>query len=259
MTARTAGRLAWGLCGLTCTLLVAGLVLAVLEPSSAGPLDERFPGGRIPVALFELATLGAAAVVAALVASHRPRNPIGWLLCNTPAWLAFALLADHAWWWIAADRPGGAAFAELVAWLATWPWVPTVVPMSTLLPLLFTTGGLPMPRWRVVGWAAVGAGLVLLFAEAFRPGPLEGHGGVSNPVGIAGLPAAAVEGIAFAVFAVATLGSIGSVILRFRRAGGVERQQIKFVAAAATAPVPCSSSGTCSEARRRAGSCSCSA
>jgi hypothetical protein len=96
MTARTAGRLAWGLCGLTCTLLAAGLVLAVFELSSAGPLGERFPGGRIPVALFELATLGAAAVVAALVAPHRPRNPIGWLLCNTPAWLAFALRSTTA-------------------------------------------------------------------------------------------------------------------------------------------------------------------
>jgi hypothetical protein len=47
MTARTAGRLARGLCGLTCTLLVVGLVLAVLEPSSAGPLGERFPGVEI--------------------------------------------------------------------------------------------------------------------------------------------------------------------------------------------------------------------
>jgi hypothetical protein len=79
----------------------------------------------------------------------------------------------------------------------------------------------------------VGAGTVLLLALAFAPGPFDEYPWVDNPLGIQGLPSDVLGGIGLPILLAASLASIASLVVRFRRSRGVERQQLKWVTAAA--------------------------
>ena len=137
----------------------------------------------------------AFAVAGALVAVRHPRNPIGWLLCGAGLFLAITILVDAVYWHIAFHRPGQAASAEWLLWIENWSWIPVVVPLFTMVPLLFPTGAPLTPRWRSVVWVAAGAGSVLLVSSAFAPGPLENYPWVDNPFGIDGLGLGALVGV----------------------------------------------------------------
>jgi hypothetical protein len=119
-------------------------------------------------------------------------------------------------------------------------WLSSSVGFSTLglvplLFLLFPDGSLPSPRWRPVAWVAVAAIAAALLVGAFSPGPIGGDplpGARQNPVGFE--PARQVLELASAAFflvtpAVAVAGLL-ALVLRFRRAQGVERQQLKWFA-----------------------------
>jgi hypothetical protein len=108
----------------------------------------------------------------------------------------------------------------------------------TLLPfllLLFLTGRLPSRRWRPVAWAVLVAGAVLLIIGLFLPG--ESIGPFENPLGVGEVVGEAISfittAVVFAIFGAIILSAL-SLVLRYRRAGGLERQQIKWFAYAAT-------------------------
>src|SRR4051812_35503310 len=136
------------------------------------------PGGGVPVAILEAAVLVAIAAIGALVASRQPRNPIGWILWVIALSLSLAVLLGHAYWSLA--LAGDVRAAELTAWVASWVWIPAMVPSLTLFPLLFPTGRPPTPRWRPVAWLALAAGVLLLLGVAFGPGRFEDYP-VDNP------------------------------------------------------------------------------
>jgi uncharacterized membrane protein SirB2 len=120
--------------------------------------------------------------------------------------------------------PGG-AFA---AWLSTLMQSTFVYPILFLI-LLFPTGKLLSSRWRVVAWTA---GLVLvasLVSLALRPGPIQNFPSVRNPFG--GPPFVEwVEAVGGVTGPACFVAAIISLILRFRRSRGEERQQIKWFA-----------------------------
>jgi hypothetical protein len=112
-----------------------------------------------------------------------------------------------------------------------------LLPLLGLLPLLvllFPTGRLPSRRWRPLVWAFA-AGLVLYAASVlFKPGPLD-HGLPTNPLGLESAKgllqlAGALSSLLFPMFVVPVLVSL---VLRFRRARGDERQQLKWFTFAA--------------------------
>lgn len=108
-------------------------------------------------------------------------------------------------------------------------WIPFVLVPSTFLLLLFPDGRPLSSRWRRVGWAA-GVGIAAGFAGTLmRPGPLEDYPELRNPLGVDGL-ADVLEGIGWLGIAVGILGSVVSLVLRFRRATGAEREQLKWLA-----------------------------
>ena len=218
MSASHRGRLAWALWALT----VTGLVVAVVLP-------ERQADEDLWSLLASVVFAVSFATVGALVASRRPDNPLGWIMCL--AGLAYGLggvtvsytestLAD-------ADDDALFTFAD---WISGWVWMVGIGPAATFLLLLFPSGHLPSPRWRPVAWAAAGALCLMLPGLALTESPT-GDPGPDNPVGVPG--AEVVAGIGALVLVMAAVASIASLVVRFRRARSEERRQLKWLTYAA--------------------------
>jgi hypothetical protein len=209
---------------------VASIVLLRLTWDVPRPPDFAFVSFRMEV-VDRLQFLGLP-LVGAAVAALRPRNRVGWLLCvgglGFPLWdFAEAYATYHLF---IQPVPAG----MLAAWGTNWLWAPTWA-MPALLFLLFPTGRLPSRRWLPLAWWTVGVSGIVVFLTAFTAGEVLQFPGVQNPVGIIPLgdPEAALEPL-FAATALGLVLATVSLVLRFRRAVGDERQQLKwFVLAAA--------------------------
>jgi hypothetical protein len=232
MSARTASWLAWALAGLTLTMVVATVALFVLARSSHVPssLSASTIGD---VALFM--SFSVFPVIGALIASKRPRNPIGWIcLADGLLWALIFLSEDYSAYGLAI--PGSVPFPVTInALLYAWVWVPAVGLLGVYLLLLFPDGRLPSRRWRPLAWLA-GAVIVLESVAVFlTPGPLEDLGKARNPFGLEGLPWVGDAGdVVLALLPLCMLASAVSLVLRYRRSGGEVRQQIKWIAFAAS-------------------------
>jgi len=164
--------------------------------------------------------------VGAVAASHRPANPVGWVLCSIGlSWGVAHFTSEYATYALLAV-PGSLPAAEAAAWIYSWVWVPGLG-FIVFLPLLFPDGRLPSPRWRPFAWLSVllvAAGTIM---AAFSPGPGVGLS-IRNPFGIEGLPDLneQLQAFMFALIFVAA----ASLVARLHHARGVERQQIKWVA-----------------------------
>jgi hypothetical protein len=232
MSTRTATWLAWALAGLTLTMVVASVALFVLARSSHVPssLGASTIGD---VALF--ISFSVFPVIGALIASKRPRNPIGWIcLADGLLWALIFLSEDYSAYGLAI--PGSVPFPVTInALLYAWLWVPAVGLLGVYLLLLFPDGRLTSRRWRPLAWLA-GAVIVLESVAVFlTPGPLEDLGRARNPFGLEGLPWVGDAGdVVLALLPLCMLASAVSLVLRYRRSGGEVRQQIKWIAFAAS-------------------------
>jgi hypothetical protein len=232
MSTRTATWLAWALAGITLTIFVASVALFVLARSAHVPssLGASTVGDVVLFMSFSVFP-----VVGALIASRRPRNPIGWIcLADGLLWALIILSEDYSAYGLAI--PGSVPFPVTInALLYAWLWVPAVGLLGVYLLLLFPDGRLPSRRWRPLAWLS-GAVIVLVsLVTLLTPGPLEGLGGARNPFGLEGHPwVAAVGWIILPLLPVFMLASAMSLVLRYRRSGGEVRQQIKWIAFAAS-------------------------
>jgi hypothetical protein len=231
-----AGSFAWTACAATATLATARLGLAIADPeSSSSATDPLVPGGGIPMAAFEALVLLLLGVIGAVVTARQPRNAIGWILCAIPLSLGLLILGSHVYWSLALEHPDGSRAAELVAWLTSWIWIPAMVPAVTLFPLLFPSGRPLTRRWRWIAWVAIGSCPALFIGIAFAPGRLEEYP-IRNPLGASGageVAVAAIGALGFALLLGAMIAATASLVIRFRRSRGIERQQLKWVTAAA--------------------------
>jgi hypothetical protein len=222
--------LAWASCLLTVTIAAARLGLAIVDPeSSSSAVNPDVPGGGVPVAAFEALALIALGVVGAVVASRQPRNPVGWILCVIPVSMGLRILGVHALWSFELD--GQVDAAQWAAWLASWIWTPAIFGSFVLFPLLFPTGAPPRARWRSVALTGVAGCAAMTVGFAFTPGEFEDLPSV-NPVGLGdplGTAAEIANGLGFLLLVVGTLTAIASLVVRFRRSRGIERQQLKWV------------------------------
>jgi len=168
--------------------------------------------------------------VGLVVSWKRPENPIGWIFLA----IGFGIVASV----FSFEYAGRVIYVgwvhpavELVAWIGGWTWAVASGLALTFAVLLFPDGRLPGTRWRPVAWlAAIVIGLTVL-SEALKPGALDGYGGVlANPFGVGGalgdMASVVAEGGLVAILVVGLL-SVASLVVRFRRARGVERQQLK--------------------------------
>jgi hypothetical protein len=183
------------------------------------------------VAIFIAYTLFilAFATVGALVASRRPRNPLGWILLAAGLSYVLGGTSEQA---VEDGVTGG--LDTLLAWIGTWIWIAGIAPVATFGLLLFPDGRLPSPRWRPVARLAAGALAAVVIGLALTPGRFA-NTAIENPVGLEAAPwLPRGLGTAGAVALIAALaGSIASLRARYRAAGADERMQLKWLLYAA--------------------------
>jgi hypothetical protein len=238
---RHAAWLAWTLATLSVGLFVASVALYVLTrtiqegPTSLGSrltLIDLLVG--VPVLFFP--------IVGALIASRRPYNPIGWIcLANGFLFVLYGMINYYSMYGLA--RPGSVPFPVGIAALSQWLWVPAVWLLPIYLVLLFPNGRLLSRRWLPLAW--ISGVLIVLesIAEGLAPGPLSDMealsygpvGEVRNPFGLERQPWVA-DAASFILLLVllCILASAVSLILRYRGSSGEVRQQIKWIAFAAS-------------------------
>jgi hypothetical protein len=229
MSTRAAPWLAWSLCVLGVALAAASSILALLN---GRPLAEIFMAWG--PSILSLATLTVSfSVVGALIASHRPENPIGWIFLAVGFLQWFLSTADQYAIYALLTNPGSLPLGGEASWLGQWIWAPGLGLILVFLPLLFPDGHPPSPRWRPVGWLgglsiglAVVSSAILLWPER-GPALVTGDENPSHVVQVL------VVFVALPLMLLAGVGAVISLFVRFHRARGDERQQIKWFASAA--------------------------
>jgi hypothetical protein len=229
---RVAFLLAWSLAGLCVAMFVANVPLYILIRSAHVPSSwdvNLTVGNLLGGVLFLIFPL-----VGALIASRRPRNPIGWiLLADGLLWMLTGMMDYYGVYGVA--RPDSVPFPVIVAGINNVMWVPAVGVLGTYVFLLFPDGRLPSRRWRPLAWLSGGVIVLLCILVGLTPGPLQNLGGVQNPFGLEEYPW--VETTAYVVLPLlplCMLASVLSLVMRYQRSRGEERQQIKWIAFAAS-------------------------
>ena len=223
ISARAAVWLAWFLWALSVTFAGLGLLFLFLNGSFEDLLDESL-GIDAALAL-------AFPTVGAIIASRRPGNAVGWIFCAIGlcggASIFFAQYGIYA----LVTNPDSLPAGVIATWIGTWVWLPSVTLTITFLLLLFPHGRLLSPRWRPVAWLAAAVTIATTVLLAIVPWDLLDPGvPAQNPVGVESL---GYLGIAPPIPIIligipTTLLSVASLVLRFRRSRGEERQQLKW-------------------------------
>jgi len=213
---------------LTVLALVPAFWLAELVLSTGWePRPSNATTGAVILVTMSAATVGA------LLASRRPRHPVGWLLLGVGLALVVTLLIEAYVKYGLLVRPGSLPGARYLAGF-TYSTVPSWLSCAGFVLLLTPTGSLPSPRWRWWARVAAAAPVVVVLGSVVQPDPLapDYHG---NPLAVPALARVlvvpAVAGVVIVL--VSLLVGAGSLVVRFRRAGGVERQQLRWLAYAA--------------------------
>ena len=178
--------------------------------------------------------LGAFAVVGALLVAKRPTNVIGWIMAAVALMVGLGLVGDAYAAYVVTTRGRPDVLAVVGAWIGNWYWYLMLALALIYLPLLFPDGRLPTRRWLPVAvLAGIGTlGMVFLgmLTDTLR-GTMVSYT-IDNPIGIEGLgrvedlPVFGVLGVL--LLGVGTIGAAASVVVRFRRSLGVERQQMEW-------------------------------
>jgi hypothetical protein len=200
-------------------------------------LNRSHPGAPVFEFAFRSTVIVAScSTVGVLIASRRPAHPIGWLFSAVGLVGGVHLFCgEYAIYALVVERgalPGG----RVSAWVIVWLWVPLNA-LLAFVALLFPDGRPPSPRWRLVGWLNGVMAVAGSFAAAFLPGPGP-WASIDNPFGVEGLKDiknlidGSLEALSYGILGVA---GVVSLYVRYRRAGQVERQQIKWLAYAGAA------------------------
>ena len=223
MSARITTALAWSIWALSVVSATLGLLLMFLNGSFEDLLDESL-GIDAALAL-------AFPTVGAIIASRRPGNAIGWLFCAIGLCGGAEVFTVEYGVHALVTNPGALPAGVIATWIGTWVWLPSVTLTLTFLLLLFPHGRLLSPHWRPVAWLAAGLTVVAVVFFALAPWDLLDPGvPARNPFGIEGLRDLGVA-VATPVFVIGiptVLLSLTSLVLRFRRSRGEERQQLKW-------------------------------
>ena len=232
---RVPASLARALCILSATLALASVALAGFNGENLLELVANHHAIGILNAL-------VLPLIGALIVVGDRRHLLAWLLIVGGGFLAvYNFAAQYAPLALGLTSrrlslPGG----DLASWLTGWTNVPGIVILAVFVILLFPDGRLPSRRWRPLAWAGAVVLVVPTAILAVGYWPLRGpqlitQEGSEPPLLVGAMFWTAFQGALL-------LGAIGVValVLRFRRAGAVQRQQIKWFAYGAALSIPLS-------------------
>jgi hypothetical protein len=225
---RWAAGLAWALWALALLTLAAFYWVHRLLLQAGRP-DLVSADALLVLALVSAATVGA------VLASRRPRHPVGWLLLALAVFLgADGVVSAYLPYGLVA-RPGVLPAASSMV-LSYPAFAVAGLACIGFVLLLTPTGSLPSPRWRWWAWLAAAVPVACLLVAVLAPGPSASRIQVADsPFDLRafdGVVLAAIQ-LAVAVTLLAVAVAAGSLVVRFRRARGVERQQLRWVMLAA--------------------------
>jgi hypothetical protein len=215
--------IAWSM--LAAYLLTLALQLPLWEAN--GTLNQQ-PGFVVAV----LVAVTAFMAVGAVIVAHRPDNPIGWIFAAIGLLAGTGTLAMEYAAYAYVTRPGSLPGAALAAWYDWW-WEPMLILILVYTPLLFPTGRLLSPRWRPIAvLAGVGATMMAVLHALEPTITLQNRDyTIPNPIGLASVPDpedSALDPVLYGTFLVCGVVAMVSVVVRFRRSRGIERQQLKW-------------------------------
>ena len=203
-------------------LLVAFLILGLSRGSVQGIPDFSSADVSYALAFAMFLPMGA------FIASRRPESPIGWTACGIGFLQILSGGANEYAVRALLIEPGTLPAGPEAAWLSAWTWIPGFALVAFLM-LLFPTGRLPSRRWRWAAWLT-GLTTMVLLVSLLTTWPERGATLIlSEEVESAVVPFVVLEIVVWLLF-LALTGSFASIIARFRRSTGVERQQLKWMA-----------------------------
>jgi hypothetical protein len=223
--------LAWPICITSLVLVVASGVIYALNgfvPTVANWGTAYNPIAFVPVLI-------AFPIVGALIAVRRPNNSVGWLCLFIGLDNALSGFAGDLGRYLFERDPEG-SLAVFCAWFSGWSSVFGVGSVGIFLLLLFPNGKLPTRRWSPVLWVGVAAMILASLGVALGPEPLGPPPfDIRNPYALENANALLmVFEFGSVLVPVCFVAAGASMVVRFRRSRGVERQQLKwFVYAAA--------------------------
>jgi signal transduction histidine kinase len=204
--------------------IAIAIVGTVLVAANGEPM-----GAQVPY-IIAFSMFGA---VGATIVSRDRRNAIGGLLLWGCFTTAMSFTSGELATWLF-ERGNRALTTQLLGLLSGFGWLFGILPVLFLLPLLFPDGHLPSPRWKPFLWWIFGMLFVLFIALGLGSPTVSTSSDtivLDNPLYLEAFGGFAIPDAFFAVLYFGTWAvSVASVFIRFRRAGGVERQQIKWVA-----------------------------
>jgi hypothetical protein len=234
MSTRTASWLAWPVWAMCVVLAAIAVLLALLTPPGATKSSSNW-------GVFFSASLLVYPTVGAFLASRRPENLIGWLLCAIGFLFVMEGVAVVYAGYALSVEPDSLPGKQIALWVSAWFYFPMVFVGAALLILLFPDGHLPDRSWRVVPWLAAGGGLLWTLWLATKPGRpaywlLAFYPHIRSPLAVRGVMGDFIEmlgRLGAATLLVMCVASVIGVFMRLGSARGDERQQIKWFAYAA--------------------------
>jgi hypothetical protein len=170
-------------------------------------------------------------LVGAVIATHRPRNPLGWIFLVIG--LSEGLLSFGYQYasYVFRTAPGAGPGGELAVWVGQWAWAPGLGLALTYVPLLFPDGRLPSRRWWPVAWLSAVPIVVIPVSTAAALWPWRGPdlldpSGVEQAMGDMG---PVLGFVPYLLMLGCGLACLAALLLRFRRSRGIERQQLKWL------------------------------
>jgi signal transduction histidine kinase len=223
----TLRRVAWAVFAVEIVLFCLGVWLTILLGLHRGDVPSELVTSLGFLIAFVLLFPGLGVVLA----TRRPRNPLGWLML-TVGFFAVEPISTYGIYALETGRPWG----DWAVAAVSWTWVPVIGISGIFILLLFPDGRLPSPRWRWFAKVEAVALVVISLAILLGPGELElvSHPGLQNPFGIEAIES--FIGVLYAGLLLIPLGILGaawSLVVRFRRSGPTERLQIRWLATAA--------------------------
>ena len=221
---QTLRAMAWALSVLIVLLFVAQGTFAVANRNATTAQSSWSSSGLL--GFLSAVGLLLFPIVGFILARKVPRNWIGWIMLLIGVSIAVPL--DGYAQYALLTRHGALPFGRIAEAISGPFWVPLIMLAGVFLVLLFPDGHVP-PGWRWFAWSAGAVMAFAMFVVLTSPGPFETLPTFTNPFGLSW-----VEPFQLLILLIplSIVGAAISMIQRYRRSTGIERLQLRWLAAA---------------------------